>query len=119
MVRRELVINDDYYTHLFTVACMDTGYTVARYVNKNRYVPQRPWATTVQTVIRLQANLGVFLLQLGKKAHDVPPFLVAVVTGKMAVVFGITLDDPRAECHLRQCNPYAGSMLKSDFCSAA
>ena len=37
MVRRELVSNDDYYTHLFTVECMDTGYTVARYVNKNRY----------------------------------------------------------------------------------
>ena len=36
MVRRELV-NDEYYTHLVTVECMDTGYTVARYVNKHRY----------------------------------------------------------------------------------
>ena len=28
MVRREKVLEDDYYTHLFTVECMDTGYTV-------------------------------------------------------------------------------------------
>ena len=37
MVRREKVIQDDYYTHLFTVECMDTGYTVAKYINKYRY----------------------------------------------------------------------------------
>ena len=37
MVRRERVIEDDYYTHLFTVECMDTGYTVAKYINQYRY----------------------------------------------------------------------------------
>ena len=37
LVRREEVINDDYYTHLFTLECMDTGYTLARYVNKFKY----------------------------------------------------------------------------------
>jgi len=38
MVRRELV-NDEYYTHLFTVECMDTGYTVARYVINTGMIP--------------------------------------------------------------------------------
>ena len=31
------MIGDDYYTHLFTLECMDTGYTLARYVNKFKY----------------------------------------------------------------------------------
>ena len=37
MLRREKVLEDDYYTHLFTVECMDTGYTVAKYINKYKY----------------------------------------------------------------------------------
>ena len=28
---------DKYYTHLFTIECMDTGFTIARYINKHRY----------------------------------------------------------------------------------
>ena len=31
------VIGDEYYTHLFTLEYMDTGYTVARYINKFKY----------------------------------------------------------------------------------
>ena len=37
MVRREKVLGDDYYTHLFTLECMDTGYTIAKYINKYKY----------------------------------------------------------------------------------
>ena len=36
-VRREKVINDDYYTDLFSLECMDTGYTIARYVNRDKF----------------------------------------------------------------------------------
>ena len=27
----------EYYTHLFTLECMDTGFTVAKYINKYKY----------------------------------------------------------------------------------
>ena len=37
LVRREKVVGDDYYTHLFTLECMDTGYTIAKYINKYKY----------------------------------------------------------------------------------
>ena len=37
LVRHEETINDDYYTHLFSLECMDTGYTIARYVNRYKY----------------------------------------------------------------------------------
>ena len=36
LVRREVVTGDKYYTHLFTIECMDTGFTIARYINKLR-----------------------------------------------------------------------------------
>ena len=29
LVRREVLTGDEYYTHLFTLECMDTGFTVA------------------------------------------------------------------------------------------
>ena len=35
--RREKVIGDFYYTDLFSLECMDTGFTIARYVNGNTY----------------------------------------------------------------------------------
>ena len=37
LVRREVVTGDKYYTHLFTLECMDTGFTIARYINKYKY----------------------------------------------------------------------------------
>ena len=37
LVRREDVIGDNYYTHLFTIQCMDTGLTIARYINRYKY----------------------------------------------------------------------------------
>ena len=37
LVRREVVTGDKYYTHLFTIECMDTGFTIARYINKHKY----------------------------------------------------------------------------------
>ena len=37
LVRCEQVTNDSYYTVLFSLECMHTGYTVARYVNGNKY----------------------------------------------------------------------------------
>ena len=37
LVRREQVINDSFYTVLFSFECMHTGYTIARYVNGNKY----------------------------------------------------------------------------------
>ena len=37
LVRREKVIGDYYYTELFSFECMDTGSTIARYVNDNKY----------------------------------------------------------------------------------
>ncbi len=30
LVRREGVTGDEYYTHLFTLECMDTGFTMAK-----------------------------------------------------------------------------------------
>ena len=36
LVRREKVIGDYYYTDLFSLECMDTGFTMARYVNRNK-----------------------------------------------------------------------------------
>jgi len=33
----EVVTGDEYYTHLFTLECVDTGFTVARYINKYKY----------------------------------------------------------------------------------
>ena len=36
-MRSEKVIGDYYYTELFSFECMHTGYTVARYVNGNKY----------------------------------------------------------------------------------
>ena len=37
LVRQEQVINDSYYTVLFSFKCLHTGYTIARYVNGNKY----------------------------------------------------------------------------------
>ena len=37
LVRREQVINDSYYTVLFSFECMHTGYTIAMYVSSNKY----------------------------------------------------------------------------------
>ena len=37
LVRHEQVINDSYYTILFSFECLHTGYTIARYVNGNKY----------------------------------------------------------------------------------
>ena len=37
LVRSEQVINDSYYTVLFSFECLHTGYTIARYVNGNKY----------------------------------------------------------------------------------
>ena len=37
LVRREAVTGDKYYTHLFTIECMDTGFTIARYISCCRY----------------------------------------------------------------------------------
>ena len=37
LVRREQGINDSYYTVLFSFECLHTGYTIARYVNGNKY----------------------------------------------------------------------------------
>ena len=37
MVRREPVRNDYYYTQLFSLECLHTGYTTARYVNRRKY----------------------------------------------------------------------------------
>ena len=37
VVRREKVIGDYYYTDLFSLECMDTGLTIARYVNRNKF----------------------------------------------------------------------------------
>ena len=37
LVRREVVTSNEYYTHLFTLECMDTGYTVAKYINTYKY----------------------------------------------------------------------------------
>ena len=36
-MRREKVIGDYYYTDLFSLECMDTGLTIARYVNRNKF----------------------------------------------------------------------------------
>ena len=36
-MRREKVIGDYCYTYLFSFECMHTGYTIARYVNGNKY----------------------------------------------------------------------------------
>ena len=37
LVRREPVRNDFYHTDLFSLECLHTGYTTARYVNRNKY----------------------------------------------------------------------------------
>ena len=37
LLRREVLTSDEYYTHLFTLECMDTGFTVAKYINKYKY----------------------------------------------------------------------------------
>ena len=37
LVRREKVIGDYFYTDLFSLECMDTGFTIARYVNRNKF----------------------------------------------------------------------------------
>ena len=37
LVRREKVTGVHYYTELFSLECMDTGFTIARYVNGNKY----------------------------------------------------------------------------------
>ena len=37
LVRREQVINHSYYLVLFSFECLHTGYTIARYVNGNKY----------------------------------------------------------------------------------
>ena len=36
LVRREKVIGDYYYIDLFSLECMDTGFTMARYINRNK-----------------------------------------------------------------------------------
>ena len=37
LVRRKSVRNDYYYSHLFSLECLHTGYTTARYVNMRKY----------------------------------------------------------------------------------
>ena len=37
LVRREPVRNDHYYTDLFSLECLHTRYTTARYVNRRKY----------------------------------------------------------------------------------
>ena len=37
LIRQEQVINDSYYTILFSFECLHTGYTLARYVNGNKH----------------------------------------------------------------------------------
>ena len=37
LVRQEQVINDSYYTVIFSFECLHTGYTIARYENGNKY----------------------------------------------------------------------------------
>ena len=37
MVKRFVIENDDHYSHLFIIECMDTGYNVAKYINEDRY----------------------------------------------------------------------------------
>ena len=37
LVRREPVRNDHYYTDLFSLECLHTGYITARYVNRRKY----------------------------------------------------------------------------------
>ena len=40
LVRCEKVIRDYYYTDLFSLECMDTGFIMARYVNRNKFEPR-------------------------------------------------------------------------------
>ena len=37
LVRHKRVTNDNYYTHPLSFECMDTGYTMARYINCRKY----------------------------------------------------------------------------------
>ena len=37
LVRKEVGIGDKYYTHLVTLKCLDTGFTVGKYINKYKY----------------------------------------------------------------------------------
>jgi len=36
-IQRRRVTNDRYYTHLFSIECLNTGFTMARFVNMENY----------------------------------------------------------------------------------
>ena len=58
LVRREDVIGDSYYTHLFTIQCMDTGLTIARYINRYKYESRYQMLNQVVLDLRVYGEDG-------------------------------------------------------------
>ena len=53
------MINDSYYTVLFSFECLHTGYTIARYVNGNKYISRYEMLNHVVKEYWIYGEFGV------------------------------------------------------------